>query len=231
MSCHLNPNKSKPLIEYEGKPLIRYLLEWAKEGGLEEFFISVNNHNRSKIEEIADSLDISYETSITGETFRHIPELFREKLDERFIVVCGHHAVPPEHFRKMIKAAEGYTTVFTAYLNTENSFPFPKQIIAKNFKENFPLDLELIDLNHDDVSKEYILVTHPYVMTLAMLDETKQDSFQHSFGYFIYKHSKNGEKSTAIRAIMPVEFDYDGGFYITRKFLNVYINKINKSKT
>jgi NDP-sugar pyrophosphorylase family protein len=226
MSISLNSHRNKTLIEYYGKPLIYYLLSSAKKAGLVNFFISVNEHNQSKIESIANSLDINYKTRLTGNNFAQVPTLFKDELDYKFMVICGHDFVPTEHIKALLNESELNDAVTTAYENINNTTENKRRIILHI--NNGIQEFEMIDLNKQLVPEEHTYVRNPYIINKDILHQVIQSQYEFTAGYFIYKLWKNGGKVTSVKASMPVEFDTDKEFERTKKYLDSYLNNKNK---
>jgi bifunctional N-acetylglucosamine-1-phosphate-uridyltransferase/glucosamine-1-phosphate-acetyltransferase GlmU-like protein len=218
MSHSLNRHKSKALIEYNGKPLIHYLLSSAKEAGITNFFISVNEHNQSKIEAIADSLGIAYRTNLTGHNFAQVPALFKDELDYKFLVICGHDPVPKEHIQSLLDESKTHDAVTTAYDNLEN-ITANKKRIRLHMVDGIQ-KFEMIDLNKDLVPENHVYVRNPYMINQDILQEVIGSHYEKTAGYFVYQLWKKGGQVTSIKATMPVEFDTDIEFERTRKYLD-----------
>ena len=218
MSQSLNIHRSKALIDYNGKPLIYYLLSSAKEAGISNFFISVNEHNKSKIEAIADSLEINYKTRLTGDNFAQVPTLFRDELDYKFLVICGHDPVPTHHIKSLLDKSEFYDAVTTAYDNINNTTENKKRIKLNVI--NGIQEFEKIDLNKELVPNDHIYVRNPYIINQDILNQVIKCDYVRTAGYFIYQLWENGGKVTSVKATMPVEFDIDSEFKRTKKYLD-----------
>jgi NDP-sugar pyrophosphorylase family protein len=225
MSPSINRHRSKALIEYEGKPLIYYLLVSAKQAGIKEFFISVNEHNKNRIEEIAESLGLDYKTHITGPSFRHVPELFREHLEDRVLIACGHHAVPKEHFQKMFDAAKEFDDVFSAYQDPPCTTDKRKRILVRGIDTGDKLQFMMVDLDKDVVQFPLTYVRNPYIVTVDKIDKIREGGFEKAVGFYLFKHWETGGKVTAINSGIPPEFDYDNEFQRTKTFLESYFKK------
>lgn len=217
MSRSLNPHGSKPLIEYLGKPLIHYLIYSAKDAGITEFFISVNEHNRKRIEAIADSLGVRYKTRLTGENFAQVPALFKDSLDHKFLVVCGHDPVPTEHLLSLMDKSRTHDAVTTAYDNLYNTTTNQRRVTLSisGGRQHF----EMIDLDKEVVTEDHTYVRNPYVINQDILEKVIRSNFSVTAGYFVYKAWADGGKVTSVKAIMPVEFDTDEEFERTKRYL------------
>jgi NDP-sugar pyrophosphorylase family protein len=225
MSPSINCHRSKALIEYEGKPLIYYLLASAKQAGIGEFFISVNEHNKSRIEKVAESLGLDYKTRITGPSFRHVPELFRELLEDRVLIACGHQVITKEHFQKMFDAAKEFDDVFSAYHDPPYTTDKRKRVLAHGIGTEDKLQFRMVDLDKDEVQFPLTYVKSPYIVTVDMIDKVREGGFEKAAGFYMFKHWEAGGNVTAIDSGIPPEFDYDHEFQRTKTFLEEYFKK------
>jgi len=225
MSDSMNPLKSKALIRYEGKPLIQYLLESASESGFQEFFISVNEHNKKEIESIAQLVGLPFKIKITTETYRSVPGLFVDDIKERIVIACGHHFIPSEHFYLLQRASEKFDSVFSAYLDPPNSYGKNKRILAYDISKD--VRFEMVEIGVDDVPSPHIYTRTPYIVTSDMIKQVKMEGFQKAVGYYAYKHWENGGKVTAIESKMPPEFDFDPEFERTKRYMDKYFGGPN----
>jgi len=218
MSRSLNRHRSKALIEYQGKPLIYYLISAAKDAGITNFYISVNEHNRSRIEAIANSMGINYKTRLTGNNFAQVPALFKDSLDYKFLVVCGHDPAPTEHLMALIDKSNTHDAVTTAYDNLTNTTSNKRRVRlhASETGQRF----EMIDIDKDTIPDDHTYVRNPYVINQDILDRVIRSDFSVTAGYFVYKSWTDGGKVTAVKAIMPVEFDTDAEFERTKRYLD-----------
>ncbi len=218
LSSKINPYRSKALIEYAGKPLIWHLITSAKQAGIENFFISVNDHNKKRIELIAEDCKINYRTKMTGENFAQVPTIFKKELEYKFLVICGHDPVPTEHIKKLIDLSENYDAITTAYNNLTNSTENKKRIVFN------PISLKhkytKVNLNKEEIPENHIYVRNPYIINQDILNKVIADKFKRTAGYFIYTLWENGGKVCSVYAIMPVEFDIDSEFERITKYLD-----------
>lgn len=220
MSDSVNPQKSKSLIKYEGKPMIQYLLESARESGFQEFFISVNDHNKEEIESIAQLVGLPFKTRLTAETYRGVPGLFIDEIKEKIVIACGHHFIPPAHFHVLQDASERFDAVFSAYTDPPNSYGKNKRILAYDIGRN--VRFKMVEIGVDNIPSPHIYTRTPYIVTRDMIKQVKNDGLKKAVGYYAYKHWENGGKVTAIDSIMPPEFDFDNEFERTIRFMDRY---------
>lgn len=218
MSRSLNRHGSKALIEYHGKPLIYYLMLSAKDAGITKFFISVNEHNRSRIETIADSIGINYKTRLTGGNFAQVPSLFKDELEYKFLVVCGHDPVPTDHIMALLERSETHDAVVTAYDNLQNTTLNMRRIRLHTSGEI--QRFEAIDLDKEAIPEDHTYVRNPYLINQDILDQVIKSNFEVTAGYFIYRSWLNGGKVTSVKAVMPVEFDIDTELERTIRYLD-----------
>ncbi len=218
MSPELNPLRSKALMTFRGEPLIHYVISWAKEAGFDQFFVSVNEHNLGAIARVVDRLRINAELRQTAHCFAAVPSLFKDMLDDRFAVTCGHCPVPSSHWIRLLKAAQVHECVNTAYSNPANPTTNLRRILLK--RRGLQEYYSSADLAFDVVPDDHVYTRNPYVVTKTIIDEVERDSFRRTAGYFIYEHWRRGGSMTSIPACMPVEFDHDSEWERTLRFLS-----------
>ena len=227
MSAKLNIHHSKSLIEYNGKPLIHYLLASAKKAGIKEFFITANKNNEHIIRKVCKSLDILPVIKIIQTGFKNVPFLFTEYLDEKFLIACGHHFIPPEHFKKLIRKAGKFDVVFSTYANPPYLLDKKRKVlIVENIKLSNKIYFKLVDLEKETLPEYYTYARNPYSMSLKILKRFEKNKDYVSI--LAYKHWLKGGSVTAITSPMPPEFDYDDEFFKTKKFMDSYF-KTQKS--
>ena len=224
MSNSLNPRGCKSLIEYKGIPLIYYLLINAKEAGIKEFFISINEYNINIMKKIVDDIKISHiilPPSPNG--FEGAPNLFKKYLDDRVLIACGHHFIPTKHFNSLIEYSKDFTAVYSAYLDPPQTISDqPRRTLIHNLEDPNRLRFEKVDLNTDKVSSPFYYTRNPYIVTKEMIDNVEKNGFKKTVGFFIYKHWEEGGKVIAVKSIMPPEFDYDHEFIRTKDYMDKY---------
>lgn len=207
MGSSLNGKESKVLIEYDGNPFLWYVLSWAKQSGIGKFFISVNQRNLKTIGNIASKLGIDFTLSMTGPGFKGVPLLFEKYLDERFMVICGHHPVPPEHLKKMLKSSS--EVVFSSFY-----YPNKHQREVRVEGDNLELSEEYM------FGKYYI--DSPFIITKDLSRKIRDFNYKKSHHQLAFEHWRNGGSFEAVPAKMPPEFDYREGFERTKRFLDMY---------
>ena len=177
----LNSYRSKVLIDYKGIPLIFYLLKSAKEAGVREFLISVNEHTKAKIESIANCLDLTYTLALTSKGFRGVPLLFGNDLDDRFIFACGHHPISQEYFIELFKSAPDYAIVSSSYFQPNQH---QREILVEGFSED---QLILIDTGKREIGISGYFIESPHLVTKSMAEDIKRNNFDVSWPYIIYQ--------------------------------------------
>ena len=227
MSQNMNPLKCKALIEYEGFPLIYYLLSSAKESGIEEFFISITEPYIKLMEDLADNLKIKSKIlSPSPNGFEGVPSLFKNDLDERVLVACGHQFIPREHFISLIEYSKKFTAVYTAYQEPVHKIrDQPRRTLIHNLNDPENLRFEKVDLREMIIPNEFFYTRNPYIITREMVGEVEDNKFRSTVGMFIYEHWKKEGKVSAVKSIMPPEFDYDDELERTKKYMNEYFNQ------
>jgi len=201
----LNPLSSKVLIECNGKTLLWYLLNWAKQAGIKEFFISVNKKNKKKINNIAKSLGLKYYLKLTSPSFRGVPLLFEKKLDNRFMVICGHHPIPKQHLTKMLNSKK--TIVFSAFSHPCKS---QRQILVTSTNKLKP--------NSKYNPKSYYLDS-PFIITKSLSKKMRSVNFQKTMHQLVYDYWLKKRSLGIIRTEIPAEFDDCNEFEEYLRFL------------
>jgi choline kinase len=103
-----NPLHCKSLIEYGGQSMLGHLLDHLKEAGIDRIIIATSSHAFDAISLIVSKKnlkDVKVVVEDAGEFgFRRIPLKLKNYLDERFLMVCGHHPVSTLHIKNMIES-------------------------------------------------------------------------------------------------------------------------------
>jgi choline kinase len=224
MSHSLNPLQCKSLIKLNGQSLIGHLLDNLKEGGIKKFLIATNTHSHNEIISIVENKKIENATVIVanGETvvgnpeFGGVPYELKDYLDERFLMVCGHHIITTKHINKMLISSKEYENIFTAYSNKLYTMDKMKRIIYKN--GNF----EYIDIDQGNFNKDHLYVRNPYILKKEIIESIHKNNYAETFSYYIFKTWKEKKYSLGVViAEMPPEFDYDSEFKKTKKFFKL----------
>ena len=163
-------------------------------------------------------MESGIKTRLTGENFAQVPALFKDELDYKFLVVCGHDPVPTEHILALMEKSMTHDTVTTAYDNLYNTTTNRRRIRLHVTEE--VQRFEMIDLDKDDVAEDHTYVRNPYVINQYILDQVIRSNFSVTAGYFVYKSWMEGGKVASVKAVMPVEFDTDTEFERTRQYLD-----------
>ena len=222
ISPSLNPLHCKSLMTYNGLAMIDILFDNLLEGGISNFVVATNAHSHDYVSEIVRkkglkkfSLVIS-EGNFDGKAhFRAIPYDVKDFLEDRFLMVCGHHPISADHAHKMIESSETNENVFTGYENMLYNIHKKKIILFENGK------FEYIDLANKLFDENYVYVRNPYVLKKEILEIMHNDGYKHSLSYYPFiEWKKLGQSLGVVMANMPPEFDYDSDYFQTKDFLD-----------
>ncbi len=214
MSKEFNPDSCKSLIKYNGKEMISYLVDSLIEGGITDFVFATNNHSDLAVKEIITEKGIKNFTVVVSDgKYRGVPYEIRDYLEDRFLMVCGHHPVSSEHVRKMIVSSKEHENVMSVYDNSIYTMDKDKRIIKDGE------GLRFIDLKLEKIGENHLYVRNPYILNKKIIESVHNDNYTQTFSYYIFKNSLLGEKIGLVEADMPPEFDYDSEFIRTVKYL------------
>jgi len=218
LSPSINTTRNKSLIEYGGQSMIGHLIDGLRGGGIERYVIASGYHNNGKIRRIAMSKNIdSVVVPIEG-GFRKVPYYLQDLLDERFMLVCGHHPIPADFVQRMLQRAEDYECIIAAYNNATCPLNKRKRIIYEN--DSGAVKLRIVDTEVEDINGVYRYVRNPYIIGKAIVRLLKEDGFQWTFSHYVYEHWLGGGSLGVVEAPMPPEFDYDEEFERTKNYLD-----------
>ena len=227
----LNPKSCKSLIEYKGQTLIAHLIDNLKSSGIENIIIATNKHSHEEILEIAKSKNINPENVIieNGELegkpeYGEVPYKLLNILENRFLMICGHHVVSEDHIKNMINKAKIYINIMSLY---KNNLEIDKQTLASE-KDLSRLLLDennnkLKEIKGEDIlsEKEYLYARNPYILDKDIIKYSHGNNHVLPFGEYILKENKN--RNTSIGFVIneaPAEFDYPFEFEETKKYLD-----------
>ncbi len=222
MSLNMNPLRCKSLIKYKGEFMIGYLLDNLVTGGISRFVIATNTHSHQLICEIVKRKKLKNVLVIVayGENggipdFNEVPYQVKDLLEERFLMVCGHHPVSVQHIKKMVNCAEKHANVFTGYKNKVYKIDKEKRVIYENNSFKY------IDLTKEKIGEDYIYVRNPYILQKEIIISVHESRLAETFSYYIFKKwEESTEELGVVMADMPPEFDYDEDYEKTKNFLD-----------
>lgn len=228
LSKNLNPNSCKSLILYKNQTLIAHLIDQIKEAGFSDIIIATNNHSQNAILSIAkekgldENLVLVEDGSTYGEPeFAGVPYNLREKLEERFLLVCGHHFVPSLYLKEMINNSNKYNNVMTGYLNNKESLE--KTLFKEpNLKRTYIKDNTFLNAFARDYldNKDLLYLRNPYIIDMSIVYASYEDKHRKPFHeYIINENIKKNLPIGFVCASMPPEFDYDWEYEDTIKYL------------
>lgn len=218
----LNPKRSKPLMEYNGQPILGYVIDGLREGGIDDFIVASGYHSHKDIEKIARQKDISARvipvpTDGALRIFQYIPDL----LNERFMLAFGHQPLPSEFVSRMLKISRDREILATVYdarvYPTEKG---AKVVVDPNSLESY---LTATDARSDDQYPLYMVA--PYIFPKDVLSIFAEDNFVSGPSKYTHKYWLNGGNVAIIEASMPPEFDYAHEFKRLKLFLDALKNR------
>lgn len=215
MSKQLNPQGCKSFIEYAGQSMLGHLIDALIEGGIKDFVFATNKHSDQKVKEIVSVKNIKSPVIVVSDgKYRGVAHEVKDLLENRFLMVCGHHPVSATHVKSMIESSKVYRQVMSGYDNNLYTMDKSKRIIQTGD------DLEFVDLNIKSVSDDHIYIRNPYVLSKDIIESVHDGGYQETFSYYIFQKNYHGEKIGVVKANMPPEFDYDREFEKTKMFLD-----------
>lgn len=154
-----NLAKSKPLLEVAGKPLIHHVLEGAKKGGMENFYV-VSGYNGHILRSFLDYYSGMTDTNITHvinedwESPNGVSVLSAEDyLQDQFCLLMSDHLFDPSILSDLNKLPiDDNDVVLAVDNNLENQFVMMDDVTKVKTKDNAILDIgkEISDFNGFD---------------------------------------------------------------------------------
>ncbi len=228
LSQSINPHSCKSLIVHNGQALIGHLIDHLHEAGIVDMVIATNTHSHDQIYQIAQSkgVDPNFVVEEDGNTygkpeFAGVSYNLKHKLDERFLIVCGHHVVPKAHLEKMITSSEQYTTVATCYKS--NTVLLQKTLVVepdmkRTYVERSGFTQHLA--RDEQYGSSDLYLRNPYVIDKIVVDASYADKHSKTFHeYILTENKRRSLTSGLVLAHMPPEFDYDWEYADSMSFL------------
>jgi dTDP-glucose pyrophosphorylase len=214
-----NPLSNKCLMSYNGKYIIQYVIELAKNAGISTFFISVNDEQRDLVEEICKGKHIKYRLAPPAKSFSYVPLLFEDHIQDKFFIVCGHQPIPTIHFQTMFKSSQNNDLVATTYSTTLQRLNRQRVIITR--QEQCPFQLK----ESEEVTLSEIYLSSPYILNRKAIEALRKNENIFSLSELMYYQSLNGYKIGCVSAIMPHEFDTIDEFVDTRRSIDNHCSR------
>lgn len=218
-----NPDRCKSLILHKGKPMIQYLLENLFASGFDNVIIATWTHAFVQISQAVEQLDFKEKVSVVVEDggrlgFRGVVLNLSEKLDERFLVVCGHHPLSKKHLENMRDASSNADIVCSGYRKSRFDFGLDdNDAIETIFINN---ELQKVSVDDELPESDPLFIRNPYIISREFVQNTDFEKEDYFVSY-IEKFSKlNNKKISVVESEMPPEFDYDFELENTRFFLD-----------
>ncbi len=112
----LTKSKPKPMVKVKGKPILQWVLERAKEAGIEEAAIIVGYKKKTVIDFFGkefEGMKIEYFEQKEHLGTAHAIELVEEFVDKEFLVLYGD-VIPEKEMLEKLIAKEGFDAVIVA---------------------------------------------------------------------------------------------------------------------
>ena len=218
-----NPDKCKSLILHKDKPMIQYLLENLFASGFENVIIATWTHAFAQISQVVERLDFKEKVSVVIEDggslgFRGVVLNLSEKLDERFLVVCGHHPISKKHLEKMRDASSSVDIICSGYRKSRFSFGLDGSDVTETIFSNN--ELQKISANDDLPESDPLFIRNPYIISREFIQNTDFEKEDYFVSYIEKFSKQNNKKIDVVESDTPPEFDYDFELENTRIFLD-----------
>lgn len=219
-----NPEKCKSLITYGGQTMIGHLIDGLLQGGIKRFVFCAGAHTLHPVREIVAQKGVEAIVEHRNhETYRRIPLVWQDKMEDQFLFACGHHPLPGSFVSQMVAASTESDCVMTSF--SSRMYPLrgkSHEIIysgeSRGFSEaEIHPQAEVIDHRY---------VRNPYVVKRKVVDIAKALNFEYSFSYYMLRYWQMGGSVSVVEANMPPEFDYDDELDRTRLFIDSLTAKL-----
>jgi NDP-sugar pyrophosphorylase family protein len=218
LSPHSNPDGCKSLITYGGQEMIGHLIDGLVWGGIKRFVFCTGEHTLQPVNEIVHKKGIrAIVEHRHHKTYRRIPLVWLDQMEDQFLFVCGHHPLPARFVSQIIAASTRSDCVMTVYPSRQYPLRGKSHEIVYEHKSGEFLQVE-IHPNSEIGDHEY--ARNPYVVKRSVVDIAQALNFEYSFSYYIFKYWQMGGSVSAVEATMPPEFDYDDELDKTRLFID-----------
>lgn len=210
----LKPNLSKSLLKTNGQTFLAVLLTRLVKSGIDDFVIATHAHTEKKVKAEAERCLPGTASALfvkCEDGFRKIPLSVQEHLHERFIFICGHHAIPEEHIRNMLSASQSYEYVLSGYQNEK--FPLEKE--ERITFEDGGLYLR----HHSELEKQHVYVRNPFIIDKRVISSSEQEGCKKTFSRYVLEEALQTNTWAVIESSFPPEFDTQEDLRITHKNL------------
>lgn len=223
LSPNNNPEKCKSLIAYGGQEMIGHLIDGLVQGGIKKFVFCAGEHTLQPVREIVRKKGIQAVVEHRHhETYRRIPLVWQDQLEDQFLFVCGHHPLSGLFVSQLLAASEKSNCVMTSY--SSRLYPLRGKSHEIVYKESG--EFREVEIQPDAKITDHKYVRNPYVVKKGVIDIAKSLDFKYSFSYYILKYWQARGFVSAVEAIMPPEFDYDDELDRTRLFIDSLVVRL-----
>ena len=204
---------SKALIKVKGKTLLSRLLYSLSESNIKHLVVATSGHSevevRNEINKGPTFSSVRYVRSEKG--FRHIPSEAKHLLDNRFLLVCGHHPLPREHFKKMLSQSRTNELVLSSYVHLDLPVVKKERITFMDGNLFYPLT--------GGIKTEGPYVRNPFVVSHKVISLSEEDNFIKSFSQYMFTACIESKSYGVVQSHFPPEVDTVEEFERMRIFL------------
>ncbi len=218
LSPNNNPDRCKSLITYGGQEMIGHLIDGLVQGGIKRFVFCAGEHTLQPVREIVQKKGIQAIVEHRHhKTYRRIPLVWQDQMEDQFLFVCGHHPLPSSFVSQLVTASTESDCVMTSY----SSLLYPlrgksHEIVYEGESREFCE----AEIQPDAEITDHKYVRNPYVVKKDIIGIAHSLDFKYSFSYYILRYWHMGGSVSVVEATMPPEFDYDDELDRTRLFID-----------
>ena len=156
----LTDEKPKCMVEYEGKPIIDYIIEAAQETNITNIAV-VNGYKKEVLEKYLDNYDIKFYTNENYSNTNMVATLFcaKEFMDDDLIISYADIIYKPEVLKKLIDSTDDFNVVvdqrWQELWNQRMDNPLDDAETLK-IENNLIVELGKKPTNYDEIQGQYI---------------------------------------------------------------------------
>ncbi len=159
LSSEINPLKCKSLIKIGNQTTLGYLIDSLKKSGITEFIFKTSKHSHDAVKDIVLSKNLTIYELIQGDTgFRETPYFIKNLLHDRFLFICGHQMVTPDHIQKMLEKSVFVKNVISLYNNTQYQMNKERRILYIDGA------FQRVSINEPNLSYNHLYARNPYIV-------------------------------------------------------------------
>ncbi len=213
LSPEINPLKCKSLIKIGKQTNLGYLIDSLKKSGIAEFIFKTSKHSHDAVKDIILSKNLSSYELIEGNSgFRETPYFIKELLHDRFLFICGHQMVTPEHIKNMLEKSTSVKNVISLYNNAQYPLNKERRILYSNDM------FQRVSINEPNLSYNHWYARNPYIVEKDIAEIIHKNNYEKTFSYYLFRLWEKHRSLDGVYANMPPEFDYDHEFTIVKDF-------------